>query len=47
VNPFWLIRELRRYGADCVIVSPNAVRDRFKKDLTAMLEQYGEAIETR
>jgi predicted DNA-binding transcriptional regulator YafY len=40
VNPFWLIRELRRYGADCVIVSPDAVRDRFKQDLQAMLEQY-------
>jgi predicted DNA-binding transcriptional regulator YafY len=47
VNPFWLIRELRRYGVDCVIVSPDAVRDRFKQDLVAMLEQYSEAVESR
>jgi len=40
VNPFWLIREVRRYGPECVIVSPNAVRDRFKQELISMMEQY-------
>jgi len=40
VNPFWLIREVRRYGADCVIVSPDAVRDRFQQELLAMLKLY-------
>lgn len=40
VNPFWLIREVRRYGSECVIVSPDAVRDRFKQELLAMVEQY-------
>lgn len=40
VNPFWLIREVRRYGSECVIVSPEAVRDRFKQELLSMVEQY-------
>lgn len=41
VNPFWLIREVRRYGPECIIVSPEAVRDRFKQELLLMMEQYG------
>ncbi|GAB4148744.1 MAG: WYL domain-containing protein [Cyanobacteria bacterium J069] len=41
INPFWLIREVRRYGADCVILSPAAVRDRFKQELLSMVEKYG------
>jgi predicted DNA-binding transcriptional regulator YafY len=40
VNPFWLIREVRRYGPECVIVSPDTVRDRFKQELISMIEQY-------
>ncbi|MGG6293632.1 helix-turn-helix transcriptional regulator [Leptolyngbya sp. AN02str] len=40
VNPFWLIREVRRYGPECVIASPDAVRDRFRQELLAMVEQY-------
>jgi predicted DNA-binding transcriptional regulator YafY len=40
VNPFWLIREVRRYGAECTIISPNEMRDRFKQELLAMVEQY-------
>lgn len=40
VNPFWLIREVRRYGSECIIVSPKAVRDRFKQELLLMVEQY-------
>lgn len=40
VNPFWLIREVRRYGTDCVIVSPDKVRERFKQELLTMVEQY-------
>lgn len=39
-STFWFFREVRRYGADCVIVSPDKVRDRFKQDLLAMLEHY-------
>lgn len=40
VNPFWLIREVRRYGPECIIISPEAVRDCFKQELLAMVEQY-------
>jgi predicted DNA-binding transcriptional regulator YafY len=40
INSFWLIREIHRYGADCVILSPPTIRDRFKQNLLAMLEQY-------
>jgi predicted DNA-binding transcriptional regulator YafY len=40
INPFWLIREVRRYGSDCIIVSPDEVRDRFKQELLTMVEQY-------
>lgn len=39
-NTFWFFREVRRYGSDCVIVSPDAVRDRFKQELMLTLEQY-------
>ncbi|MGK7924289.1 MAG: helix-turn-helix transcriptional regulator [Spirulina sp.] len=40
-NPFWLVREVMRYGKNCEIVSPKEVRDRLKKDLKKMCEQYG------
>ncbi|MCY7393806.1 MAG: WYL domain-containing protein [Leptolyngbyaceae cyanobacterium CAN_BIN12] len=40
VNPFWLIREVFRYGEDCVIVSPESVRDRFKQKLRSLCEYY-------
>ncbi len=39
-NTFWFFREIRRYGKDCVIVAPEEVRDRFKQELLAMVEQY-------
>lgn len=39
-NPFWLIREVFRYGKDCVIVSPESVRERVKQELRSLLEQY-------
>jgi hypothetical protein len=39
-STFWFFREVRRYGKDCIIVSPNEVRDRFKQELLAMVEQY-------
>ena len=40
VNPFWLMREVFRYGEDCVIVSPESVRDRFKQKLRSLCEYY-------
>jgi len=39
-NPFWLIREVFRYGKDCVIVSPQNVRDRFQQELIDLCRQY-------
>ncbi|MEX0269375.1 helix-turn-helix transcriptional regulator [Leptolyngbyaceae cyanobacterium UHCC 1019] len=39
-NPFWLIREVFRYGEDCVIVSPDSVRDSFKQKLRSLCEHY-------
>jgi predicted DNA-binding transcriptional regulator YafY len=39
-NPFWLIREVFRYGEDCIIVSPDSVRDRFRQKLIALCGQY-------
>jgi predicted DNA-binding transcriptional regulator YafY len=39
-NTFWFFREVFRYGEDCVIVSPDRVRDRFKQKLRSLCEQY-------
>lgn len=41
VNPFWLIRELLRYGKDCVIVAPDSVRERYKRELREICTSYG------
>ncbi|WP_009632561.1 helix-turn-helix transcriptional regulator [Synechocystis sp. PCC 7509] len=40
VNYFWLNREVRRYGKDCVIVSPENVRDCFKQELQELYNLY-------
>jgi len=40
VNPFWLIREVFRYGPDCEIVAPDSVREQFKQELTQLYEVY-------
>ncbi|BDI17690.1 hypothetical protein ANSO36C_34920 [Nostoc cf. commune SO-36] len=45
VNDFWLIREVSRYWEDCVIVSPENVRDRLKQKLLTLCQLYD--IETR
>lgn len=42
-NTFWFCREVRRYGSECVIMSPDSVRDRFKQELITMLERYKSA----
>lgn len=39
-NTFWFFREVRRYGADCVIVGPREVRDRFIQDLEQTVRNY-------
>lgn len=37
---FWFFREVRRYGANCVIVGPEEVRDRFANDVALQYQQY-------
>ncbi|MEG4343670.1 WYL domain-containing protein [Microcoleus sp. A003_D6] len=39
-NTFWFFRELAPYWEDCVIVSPDSVRDRFQQKLIALCRQY-------
>lgn len=39
-NTFWFFREVLRYAEDCVIVSPESVRSRFKQKLRSLYEQY-------
>ena len=41
VNPFWLIREVLRYGKDCQIISPESMRDRLKQELIILCQNYG------
>lgn len=40
VNHFWLIREVSRYGKDCIIVSPPEVRSRFRENLKSLCQAY-------
>ncbi|MHC5825317.1 MAG: WCX domain-containing protein, partial [Nostoc sp.] len=45
VNEFWLVREVARYWEDCVIVSPESLRDRLKQKLSTLCQLYN--IETK
>jgi predicted DNA-binding transcriptional regulator YafY len=40
VNLFWFIREVRRYGSDCVVIGPEAVREQIADDLAKSLSRY-------
>ncbi|MBE9213235.1 WYL domain-containing protein [Plectonema cf. radiosum LEGE 06105] len=37
---FWFFREITRYGKDCVIVSPEEVRSRFRENLKSLCQAY-------
>jgi predicted DNA-binding transcriptional regulator YafY len=39
-NPFWLLREVRRYGSDCEVISPEALRQQAWKDAQAVCDRY-------
>lgn len=39
-NPFWLIREVMRYGEDCVVISPDSIRNKIKQKLRSLCQQY-------
>jgi WYL domain len=40
-STFWLIREVLRYGQDCEVIAPDAVRDRVKQEVRSLAVQYG------
>ena len=44
-STFWFFREVMQYGEDCVIVSPESVRDRIKQKLLTLCHLYN--IETK
>jgi predicted DNA-binding transcriptional regulator YafY len=39
-NPFWLVREVLRYGRDCAVISPDNVCEAVKKELLEMCRRY-------
>lgn len=43
-NTFWFIREVMQYTPDCVIVSPESVREQVKQKLRLQCQQYGMEI---
>jgi predicted DNA-binding transcriptional regulator YafY len=42
-NPFWLLREIRRYGKDCEVIEPKSVRQQAREDAKSMLANYDRA----
>jgi WYL domain len=40
-STFWLIREVLRYGQDCEVIAPGAVRDRVKEEVRSLSVRYG------
>lgn len=41
-STFWFIREILPYGKDCVVVSPDSVRERIRSELMAAANNYWE-----
>lgn len=39
-HTFWFFREVLPYGADCVVVSPKHVRQRFGQEVASMMQNY-------
>jgi hypothetical protein len=39
-NPFWFLREILPYGADCEVVAPASIRMQAKKAVASMLANY-------
>lgn len=39
-NPFWLLREIRRYGPDCDIISPPRLRELLAQEHYQMWQRY-------
>jgi len=45
-NPFWLIREVLRYGDECVIISPQSVQSLIKQKLIALCQHYDLTVDS-
>ncbi|WP_008316993.1 helix-turn-helix transcriptional regulator [Leptolyngbya sp. PCC 6406] len=43
-STFWFFREIRRYGADCIVIGPEEVRDRFAQEIVMMARQYSPSL---
>lgn len=39
-HPFWLIREVLRYGEDCLVVSPDSVRSLVRAKIKTLSDRY-------
>jgi predicted DNA-binding transcriptional regulator YafY len=40
MTPFWLMRDVRRYGRDCEIVAPERLRQLRRQELLAECQLY-------
>ena len=40
VNPFWFLREISRYWEDCVIISPESMRQQMQQKLKRLCHRY-------
>jgi predicted DNA-binding transcriptional regulator YafY len=40
-NTFWLLKDIGSYRAQCIVVSPESLRDRVKQELQSQCEHYG------
>ncbi len=43
-NPFWLLREIRAYGEDCEVISPESARRQARMDAQQMLANYSKVV---
>lgn len=39
-STFWLLRDIRRYGARCIVMSPENLRDRMFQEVQSLYQQY-------
>lgn len=45
-NPFWVVREVLRYGKDCEAIAPEALRQKVKDEVRSLYKLYGMESET-
>ena len=44
-NTFWFFREVLQYGEDCVVISPDNIREKVKQKLRSLCQQYDLPLE--